>query len=224
MRYKTVIFDFDSTLISVESLEIILNSLVNKDPEKLNIIARLTNDAMNGEISFKDALIGRLNTAMPTQQSIINFITTHCPDSLSIGMAQLIRILKENNANIFIISGGFKEVILPFANYLHLPEEKVYAVEIDWDNEGNFIGLNNSNGFADSKIRGAEKIRSKFSGNSVIIGDGFTDYQLYQANIVNDFIAYTGNIKRPKIIQCAPHTAWSANDLLKLFALPPLSE
>lgn len=224
MRYKTVIFDFDSTLISVESLEIILNSLVNKDPEKLNIIARLTNEAMNGEISFKDALIGRLNIAMPTQQSITNFITTHCPDSLSTGMAKLIRILQENNVDIFIISGGFKEVILPFANYLNLPQQNIYAVEIDWDNEGNFIGLNNSNGFADSKIKGAEKIRSKFSGNSVIIGDGFTDYQLYQASIVGDFIAYTGNAKRQKVIKYAPHIAESVNDLLQLFALPPLSE
>ena len=118
----------------------------------------------------------------------------------------------------------FLVVILPFANYLNLPQQNIYAVEIDWDNEGNFIGLNNSNGFADSKIKGAKRIRSKFSDSSVIIGDGFTDYQLYQSSIVSDFIAYTGNIKRQKIIKYAPHIAESINDLLKLFALPPLSE
>ena len=48
---------------------------------------------------FKDALIGRFNIAMPTQQSITNFITAHCPDSLSTGMAKLIRILQENNVD-----------------------------------------------------------------------------------------------------------------------------
>ena len=223
MRYKTAIFDFDSTLVSVESLEIILTSLIDKDPEKLNTITKLTEQAMNGEINFKDALIQRLNIAAPTQQSIANFITNYCPNSLSIGMAKFIQILQENDVNIFIISGGFKEVILPFSKFLHLPEQNVYAVEIHWDNQGNFIELNNSNGFADSKIKGAEKIQSKFSNDSVIIGDGFTDYELYKTKIVSDFIAYTGNIKREKIMKCAPHTAESVNDLLKLFALPQLS-
>ena len=53
------------------------------------------------------------------------------------------------------MSGGFKDAVMPFAKYLSVEEDKVFALEINFDEEGNFLNLNNENGFATSKTEGA---------------------------------------------------------------------
>lgn len=53
---KNIIFDFDSTLIKKESLELILEPILQKSPAKLKEIEYITNLGMQGDISFRDSL------------------------------------------------------------------------------------------------------------------------------------------------------------------------
>ncbi len=57
-------------------------------------------------------------------------------------------------------------VPLPTKNkirHLHVPDENVFAVEINWDSDGRFDSLNETNGFAVSKLDGAAKIQHRFA-------------------------------------------------------------
>ena len=59
----TVIFDFDSTLIRVESLEEILRPQLEARPHLATAMEEITQRGMEGQISFRDSLEQRLAIA-----------------------------------------------------------------------------------------------------------------------------------------------------------------
>ncbi len=219
MLYNNVIFDFDSTLIRFESLELIMKNLLNGDENKIKAIEGLTEAGMNGEISFRESLDRRLQIAKPTKAALNWFAAQYCPSAFTFGIEALIIDLQRMGVEVFIISGGFKELILPFSQTLHINQNYVFAVELNWDEQGVFKSLNNDNGFCDSKLVGAQKIKHKLKGKTVVIGDGFTDFELYRARIADDFIVYTEHVKRRKVINLAPYYANSTEELRVLLQL-----
>ena len=71
-------------------------------------------------------------------------------------------------------------------------------VEINWNPDtGAFVALNEANGFVESKLEGASRIASKFAGTeSLIVGDGYTDFKLFEQGITTDFVAYADIVRR----------------------------
>ncbi|AIT10144.1 phosphoserine phosphatase [Candidatus Francisella endociliophora] len=204
---RNIIFDFDSTLIKKESLEIILEPLLKESPEKIFEIEKITNLGMQGDLDFRESLEKRLAMASPTKQSIKDFADKYCPDILTDGIAELIKQLKSNGDNIWIFSGGIAESIEPFADYLQIPRENIFAVEVNWDNEGNFDCLDNSNGACDSKLVAFEKVKNRFEGEVIAIGDGYTDYQLFEKGVADKFIAYVEHVERKNVLDKAESVA-----------------
>ena len=92
----TVIFDFDSTLIATESLEIILNHQLRDRPQDMSEIQRLTEQGMNGEIDFATSLNARLKVAAPSLKEINSFAEKSW-QYLSLGMEQLIETLHQKS-------------------------------------------------------------------------------------------------------------------------------
>lgn len=215
-KYDNVIFDFDSTLIRFESLELVMTGLLQEDQSKIQQIEALTNAGMNGEISFRDSLEARLKVAKPTKAALDAFVAQYCPNALTVGIKELIEQLHQRNVKVWVISGGFSELILPFAEYLGIPASCVFAVNLHWDEKGYFDCLNNDNGFCDSKVTGATKIQDQLAGKTVIVGDGFTDYELYNAGIANEFIAYTEHVQRDKVLSVTKHCAKNTDELSRL--------
>ncbi len=215
-KYNNVIFDFDSTLIRFESLEVIMAELLQGDQSKIQQIETLTNAGMNGEISFRDSLEARLQVSKPTKAAVNEFVAQYCPSALTVGIKELIETLHQHNVKVWIISGGFSELILPFAEYLGIPASRVFAVNLHWDENGYFDGLNNDNGFCDSKVTGATNIQDQLTGKTVIVGDGFTDYELYNAGVANEFIAYIEYVQRDKVISVAKLCAKNVDELSTL--------
>ncbi|WP_235842429.1 HAD-IB family phosphatase [Cysteiniphilum halobium] len=215
-KYNNVIFDFDSTLIRFESLELVMAELLQGDQSKIQQIEILTNAGMNGEMSFRDSLEARLKVAKPTKAALNAFVAQHCPDALTVGVKKLIEQLHQQDVKVWIISGGFSELILPFAEYLGIPASRVFTVNLHWDDKGYFDCLNNDNGFCDSKVTGAAKIQDQLAGKTVIVGDGFTDYELYNAGIANDFIAYVEHVQRDKVLSVAKLCAKNIDELSTL--------
>mmetsp|Transcript_22895 Transcript_22895/g.57860 ORF Transcript_22895/g.57860 Transcript_22895/m.57860 type:complete len:260 (+) Transcript_22895:523-1302(+) len=217
--YTNVVFDFDSTLIQSESLEVMLDCVLSQDPEKnekMRQIAEWTDKGMNGECSFKEGLEARLRIASPTASDIDRFCQLYCPSSFSRGFPELVAELQKQGKQVFILSGGFRDLILPFARYLSIPDDNVFAVEINWDADGNFVSLDDTNGFSLSKLEGAERIKHRFAnGATIAVGDGFTDYKLFSSGICTDFIAYTEHAAREKVMAVAPRLAGDSITLWK---------
>jgi len=54
---------------------------------------------------------------------------THCTPQ---GIERLVKLLQRRGVAIYLISGGFREIIIPIANLLGIPKENVFANRMNW--------------------------------------------------------------------------------------------
>ena len=106
------------------------------DDQKIEQITKL---GMSGEITFSESVKKRFELASPSLGDIDKFINDAMPSSISSGFKALFTVLNSFNIDIWIISGGLKKVIQPFAAYLGVEKEKIIALEGRWDSQGDFI-------------------------------------------------------------------------------------
>lgn len=212
----SVIFDFDSTLITCESLEVILHHQLKSDPERYQALVELTNQGMSGTMDFNTALTKRLEIAAPSYQAVINFYQQYGTDIITPGIADVINLLQRNNITVYIISGGLYEAIMPFAKALNIPADHVYAVKLLWQKNGDFLGINPDDPFSKSKLVGCRSLTKQWSSPSIMVGDGFTDYEIFQHGLVDHFIAYAQHQQRQSVLDQASMIAYDTNQLTQL--------
>ncbi|MEC7469689.1 phosphoserine phosphatase [Marisediminitalea aggregata] len=102
-----LVMDMDSTVIQIECIDEIakLAGLGDK-------VAAVTEQAMRGELAFKDSLISRVACLDGVQVSQLAQIRNSIP--LMPGLSKLLEVLKANGWKVAIASGGFTY----FAGYL----------------------------------------------------------------------------------------------------------
>ncbi|TNF65964.1 MAG: HAD family hydrolase [Gammaproteobacteria bacterium] len=215
MYQATVLFDFDSTIIQGESFELMLMPKLKHIPKVLAKIEQITAMGMAGEIIFSESVKKRFDLAAPSLADIERFVDNALPSIISDGFKTLFTMLKASNIDIWIISGGLGRVIQPFANYLGIKNEKVIALEGCWDSEGNFVEIIKTPALL-SKVDAAKDYQAKWLNPVIIVGDGYTDYQLKEASIADYFICYTEHVQRDQVISLADKSISSAKALEKL--------
>ncbi|ODN41969.1 HAD-IB family phosphatase [Piscirickettsia litoralis] len=207
--HGTLLFDFDSTLISCESLDLFFKTNQN-DPTVYKQIERITHLGMSGKISFTESLAKRLALLDTTSEALNHFATTQLICHITPNIPKLIS-WAQNYFDIWIVSGGLIPFILPIAEQLNINKSHIKAVEIKWHNQK--IQPNNTNGFATDKVTGAKSCLSAWKKPVTIIGDGYTDFQLFQSGIAQNFIAYCQHIERPNIITTTEYKAYQPEDI-----------
>ncbi|WP_221390424.1 phosphoglycerate dehydrogenase [Dyadobacter sp. NIV53] len=211
-----IIIDFDSTFTKVEGLdELAAIALAgHSDREKIvQEIVDLTNKGMNGEMSFAEGLRQRIDL-LKAKRSHIDDLIVLLRGKVSDSFNRNKLFLTENRDNIFIISSGFKEFIVPIATELGIRADHVYANEFRFDEDDNIIGIDEENVL--SMDGGKTKLLSSLNltGDVFAIGDGYTDYQLKESGLANRFYAFTENVERPRVMAVADHIATSFDDFL----------
>ena len=206
-----LLIDFDSTFIILESLEIISLLSLKDDKNTISKIAKITDDAMNGEISFSKALNKRIKL-LNANRAHLNQTIKILKNNISKSFIENIDFIKKNSSNIFIISGGFKELISPVVKKFDLKYENIYANNFLFDSKDNIIGIDPSNPL--SKDQGKVTVANNISGENIIIGDGYTDYQIKKAGLAHHFIAYTESVSRPNVIKKGDIIAASFNEVI----------
>lgn len=216
------IIDFDSTFIKVEALDELAAISLSKSPGKklkLNEIQNLTKKAMDGEISFRDSLVKRI--------SLLNADSSHIEKLVKILKRKISKSIISNkeffinySSQIIIISGGFKEYIIPIVKKYHINEDSVFANTFKFTKHGKITGFDENNPL--SKEGGKVKLLKslKLKGEIIVIGDGHTDYELKKSGLVNKFYAFTENIERKIVTGKADHIAPSFDEFLYDSNLP----
>ena len=195
----TVIFDFDSTLVTCESLEEIARSK-QVDAKKMQLIHEITNQAMAGEVNFLSSLKKRLNLLSLSREDFLNF-GQRVHHYLTPGMAELIAALQTQGVAIWVVSGALREVILPLGKRLKIPEEQLLGIDLEWCPDGQIAGFNEELPINRSKWEGAQEFQTSWRYPRINIGDGMTDYALYEHGLVDHFIAFTQNVRRPALLE-----------------------
>ena len=128
-----VCFDVDSTVIKEEGIDE-LARFCGKGED----VARLTKEAMQGSMTFQEALKRRLDIINPSQQQIREFIKLH-PATLSLGIKDFIDHLRTKGIEIYLVSGGFDCLIEPVARDLGIPLRNVFANKLLFSFQGNVM-------------------------------------------------------------------------------------
>ena len=200
-----LIIDFDSTFINGESLDELANFVLRNHPERtkrLDKIKSLTEAGMTGEIPFDVSLSKRM-TLLDAHRNDVQIVTRHLTKKVTLSFKKNRSFLQNHTSQIVIISGGFKEMIIPIISEYGINENQVFANEFVYDANENIIGINTENVMALSGGKCLQANALKLSGEIHAIGDGFTDYQLKVDGPATKFYAFTENVKRKNVCSLA---------------------
>jgi D-3-phosphoglycerate dehydrogenase len=215
-KIKKFIIDFDSTFTRVEALDILGELSLANDPrqkEKLQAIKDITDKGMDGSLTFRESLEQRLDILQATKAQIAELIVV-LKQKVSKSFERNKDWLKENATDVFIVSNGFKDFILPIVTQYGIKAENVFANDFVYDDSGKIIDFNRDNPLSKNQGK-SETIRNiKLEGDIYVIGDGYTDFEIKESGLANKFYAFTENVSRPKVTSQADHIAPSFDEIL----------
>jgi D-3-phosphoglycerate dehydrogenase / 2-oxoglutarate reductase len=201
----TYIIDFDSTLVSVESLGLLAEITLKNDPQKEQkraYIADLTERCMNGEIGFADSLTKRLNL-LSLNQRHLDVAHELLEQHITPSAIRCKHWFRAHADTLYVISGGFKELIIPIANMLGIKKNHVYANTFLIDKHGIVHGCDPKNLLAREGGKERQARALNLSGDITIIGDGITDYQMKGAYPQARFLYFAEHVQRKPVMKVA---------------------
>jgi phosphoserine phosphatase len=211
----SVVFDFDSTLVPCESLEELCLEVPGLDEAARTAIARITDAGMEGSLSFEDSLRRRLALARPSRPDV-EALGARLAAGTTRGAEALIASLHAAGHEVWIVSGGFQDLLEAVGVALGIPPARIHGVRVAWNADGSLGGLRLDDGFARSKLEGVRAAGLAFARPSVGVGDGATDLALHAAGVVDHFVAYTEHARRDPVVRGAAHEAGSMPALGRL--------
>lgn len=218
---KYYVIDFDSTFTKVEALDVLGEISLANDEKKeglLKEVEELTNRGMGGDLSFRDSLKKRIQLLKAHKNHLPQLVET-LKKHISTSFIRNKSFFKENHENIFIVSNGFKEFIVPIVQEYGIKEENVFANSFEFDEQGQITGFDRSNQLSSNNGK-VEQLKSlKLKGDVYVIGDGYTDYEIRAAGLANKFYAFTENVERDNVLEKADHITPSLDEFLYLHKL-----
>jgi len=216
------IIDFDSTFIKAETLDILGEISLATHPDrdkKLQEIADITNSGMNGDSSFTVSLEKRINI-LQANKSQLDELVNRLKKVVTSSFERNKAFFEKFKDQVFIVSSGFKEFIIPVVADYGIPANQVYANDFEFDTDDNIIGFNKSNPLSEDQGKVKLMKSLKMEGNISVIGDGYTDYEIKEAGEANAFYAFTENVHREKVVAKADHIVPNFDEFLFIKNLP----
>lgn len=214
---KALFIDFDSTFVKVETIDELAKLSLKNDSNldiKVKMISDITSQAMSGKLDFPSALDKRLSILSLTKSDIIK-VNKQISALISDSIQDNIEIIKSISSSIWILSGGFTEVIHPIVSKFGIKEDRILANTFTY-NHDIITGCNKSNDLfkKNGKVKAIKQLNLK--KDIIMIGDGYTDYEVYKNGVAKTFICYTENISRKNVIAESPHIANNFNEVLNI--------
>lgn len=205
MKYRFVFFDVDSTLVTIEGIDV----LAGGNPE----IAKLTDQAMNGEIALEDVYAKRLEIIRPSRRDV-EALAQQYIGSVVPGAQRVLGILRDAGVDIHLVTAGIAQAILPLAAHLAVPERTVHAVALRFNAAGEYEDFDRRSFLTRSggKELVVRDIRARSKGKAAFVGDGASDLEARPA--VDRFVGFGGVHVRQKVKENADFFAMNFDEVL----------
>lgn len=193
-KVQAVCFDVDSTVINEEGIDVLAE--YKGVGEK---VVELTKKAMGGSVKFEDALQDRLALINPSMNDVTDCLKKH-PFKLTPGVDVFINKLHSKGVAVYLVSGGFRQMINPIARVLSIPNHRIYANNLLFNSDGSFKGFdsNELTSRDGGKPAVIKRLKEAHGYNPIImIGDGATDLQAKPP--ADAFIGFGGVVVRDKV-------------------------
>ncbi|MDX1417801.1 MAG: HAD-IB family phosphatase [Candidatus Promineifilaceae bacterium] len=204
--YEHVIFDCDSTLTTIEGIDVLAASV-----GKQWRVEVLTQAAMDGELDLEDIYAKRLAAVKPTQQQVIDIRQAYKRHIVE-DAKQLIEALQSLDHKVYIISGGLLEPVREFGIFLGVPKDSIRAVDVTYNELSGQWWVNSQKKYltfhegaltvSDGKAEIIQAMIGSQNGRSILIGDGHSD--LMASRAVNLFVGFGGVQERSAVSRQAP--------------------
>ncbi len=215
---KKFIIDFDSTFTKVEAFDALADISLEGNPDKASImeqICDITDRGMEGKIDFRDSLDLRIKLLNANSTHLETLIHT-LKKEVSISFKRNREFFTKYSEDIYIMSNGFKDFIVPIVTEFGIKPENVYANTFKIDDSGHISGFDKSNVLSSNGGKVAQLKAMKLQGDIYMIGDGYNDYEVKLAGLANKFYAFTENIERQSVVDNADHVTPSLDEILYL--------
>ncbi|WP_299159757.1 phosphoglycerate dehydrogenase [uncultured Tenacibaculum sp.] len=219
---RSFVFDFDSTLTRVEALDVLAEITLVGNPKKNEIIQEImeiTNQGIDGEISFPQSLEKRIQL-LNANKSDLSVLIKELKKHVSSSIERNKEFFESFSDDIYVISAGFKEFIDPIVAAYNIPSERVFANTFQFDENENIVGFDKENSLSkhNGKIECLQKLN--LEGEIQVIGDGYSDAVTKEAGVADKFFAYTENVSRDKTVANADHVTPNLDEFLYVNKLP----
>ena len=178
-RKKLLIADMDSTIIREESLDELAKQ-IGKEKE----VSFITNEAMNGRIDFKKALIDRVAILKGNSTNILETLKKNI--TINDGAKELVKTMNMDGSITVLVSGGFTflteylQELLNFkythANSLQIIQKQFQKFEITGKVQGSILDKK-------AKLQYLNKYVKKYNldhKDTICVGDGANDIEMVQ--------------------------------------------
>lgn len=191
---KYIYFDFDSTLVRVETLDELARVRGVFDEVK-----RMTDAAMNGEAKLEEVLPRKMDLIAPSVKMIETFCDEHLEEGLFVpGTQELVERLRQDGWVIRILTANFHQVIDPFAQRLGIDRGAVLANDLKFYGDGLYAGIDPASRLLTSSgkgvVLGEERSRDAWT---VFVGDSVSD--LSCKGVADRMIGFGGIVSRPRV-------------------------
>lgn len=169
-----VVLDCDSTTIQDEVIELLAEAAGTRE-----LVAEITERAMQGELDFSSSLAERVATLAGTPETV--FRSAYERVRLSPGIRELIAAVHERGGKVGVVSGGFHEVLDLLAEDLGLDFWRANRLEVE---HGQLVGRTvgpviDAAAKADTLREWADEAGIALSA-TVAIGDGANDLKMME--------------------------------------------
>ena len=174
MTKKLAVFDFDSTLMDGETIEIIASELGLQEE-----VAKITSQAMEGKLDFFDSLTHRVSLLKGMKESRVDEICHNLP--YMPGAKETITELKKRGYTVVCFSGGFKNATAyakdilgydaEFSNILHSKDGILTGLV------GGPMMFSTSKGEMLQKLQATLGIGAEYT---LVVGDGANDLSMFK--------------------------------------------
>lgn len=218
----SLVFDFDSTLVSVEALDELFASSLERAPDRDQRVANfkaITDLGMAGEIDADESLRRRLEI-LSADRNLVDRVGREISGRLTPSVERHLGFFHENAQRIHVLSGGFEELIRPTLNRLGLDPERLMAHRFRYGKTGVIEGIDPSTKLARGGKPEAIGSLDPRTRPVWMVGDGATDLELKTLGLVDRFVAFTENRHREPVVARADAVVRSMDELLTLLERP----
>jgi len=215
MPKPTFIIDFDSTLVRSESLDELARLALHGRTDRETVLRQLreiTAQGMTGTLTFDVSLARRLKL-FTANQSHLSVLTEFLQHDITPSVLRHRDWFRHNRDHIYVISGGFEEYIVPVVATLGIAPDHVLANAFQADEHSNLIGHDDTRLLAHAEGKVRQVAALGLPHPVIVIGDGYTDYEIRAAGEADEFWAFCENVERPSVSRHADRVLASFDDI-----------
>lgn len=209
-----ILFDFDSTLVQAEGLDLLADICFQNEPSKVRAIEEITHLGMTGQMTLVEALQARIDI-LNASRSDIDSLVSRLMDRISPSIGALQNYFTYSSANMFVLSGGFEDYVIPIGEHIGFKKEHIFANKFVF-NDDKITGFDSSILLSQSFGKAKTIRQLNLNGSSYLVGDGYTDLEVKLDEAVDYFIAFTETIARVEVVQKSDFICSDFYELIQL--------